>query len=152
MKTPLIATIAFAAGTALSLLVILPLMLADAFEGENTITIVHRVSYAPDGTIKKAQFSYPSWSAYFAAVADESDYTVQTSGLPATSGVSFSIQNMSWASAITKFAPDGYEVIAVSDGVYRVQKKPNQALEPTTTAVTNRADARFAPAAVVAHL
>jgi hypothetical protein len=29
---------------------------------------------------------------------------------------------------------------------------PNQPLEPTTTAVTNRADARFAPAAVVAHL
>jgi hypothetical protein len=30
--------------------------------------------------------------------------------------------------------------------------RPNQALEPTTTAVTNRAGARFAPAAVVAHL
>ena len=30
--------------------------------------------------------------------------------------------------------------------------EPNQALEPTTTAVTNRAGARFAPAAVVAHL
>jgi hypothetical protein len=32
------------------------------------------------------------------------------------------------------------------------KKKPNQALEPTTTAVTIRADARLAPAAVVAHL
>jgi hypothetical protein len=32
------------------------------------------------------------------------------------------------------------------------QKKPNQALEPTTTAVTDRAGARSAPAAVVAHL
>ncbi len=31
-------------------------------------------------------------------------------------------------------------------------RAPNQALEPTTTAVTNRASARFAPAAVVAHL
>ena len=31
-------------------------------------------------------------------------------------------------------------------------KKPNQAPEPTTTAVTIRADARLAPAAVVAHL
>jgi hypothetical protein len=30
--------------------------------------------------------------------------------------------------------------------------KPNQALEPTTTAVTDRASARSAPAAVVAHL
>jgi hypothetical protein len=30
--------------------------------------------------------------------------------------------------------------------------EPNQALEPTTTAVTPRADARVAPAAVVAHL
>jgi hypothetical protein len=32
------------------------------------------------------------------------------------------------------------------------KKEPNQALEPTTTAVTDRADARSAPAAVVAHL
>jgi hypothetical protein len=31
-------------------------------------------------------------------------------------------------------------------------KEPNQALEPTTTAVTPRADARVAPSAVVAHL
>ena len=31
-------------------------------------------------------------------------------------------------------------------------RKPNQALEPTTTAVTIRADARLAPAVVVAHL
>jgi hypothetical protein len=31
-------------------------------------------------------------------------------------------------------------------------EKPNQALEPTTTAVTDRAGARSAPAAVVAHL
>jgi hypothetical protein len=31
-------------------------------------------------------------------------------------------------------------------------KRPNQALEPTTTAVTDRAGARSAPAAVVAHL
>ena len=30
--------------------------------------------------------------------------------------------------------------------------RPNQALEPTTTAVTPRADARVAPAVVVAHL
>jgi hypothetical protein len=30
--------------------------------------------------------------------------------------------------------------------------EPNQALEPTTTAVTDRAIARSAPAAVVAHL
>src|ERR1051326_7485295 len=30
--------------------------------------------------------------------------------------------------------------------------KPNQSLEPTTTAVTSRACARLAPAAVVAHL
>ncbi len=30
--------------------------------------------------------------------------------------------------------------------------EPNQALEPTTTAVTDRAGARSAPAAVVAHL
>ena len=30
--------------------------------------------------------------------------------------------------------------------------EPNQALEPTTTAVTIRAGARLAPAAVVAHL
>ncbi len=37
--------------------------------------------------------------------------------------------------------------------VFRTEtKEPNQALEPTTTAVTNRAGARFAPAAVVAHL
>jgi hypothetical protein len=33
-----------------------------------------------------------------------------------------------------------------------LKKEPNQTLEPTTTAVTNRAGARFAPAAVVAHL
>jgi hypothetical protein len=33
-----------------------------------------------------------------------------------------------------------------------MKKEPNQPLEPTTTAVTNRAGARFAPAAVVAHL
>jgi hypothetical protein len=32
------------------------------------------------------------------------------------------------------------------------EKKPNQTLEPTTTAVTDRAGARSAPAAVVAHL
>ena len=31
-------------------------------------------------------------------------------------------------------------------------KKPNKALEPTPTSVTSRADARAAPAAVVAHL
>ena len=31
-------------------------------------------------------------------------------------------------------------------------KKPNQSPEPTTTAVTPRADARVAPAAVAAHL
>jgi hypothetical protein len=34
----------------------------------------------------------------------------------------------------------------------RATKKPNQTLEPTTTAVTDRAGARSAPAAVVAHL
>jgi hypothetical protein len=33
-----------------------------------------------------------------------------------------------------------------------LKEKPNQALEPTTTAVTDRAGARSAPAAVVAHL
>jgi hypothetical protein len=33
-----------------------------------------------------------------------------------------------------------------------MKKEPNQALEPTTTAVTIRAAARLAPAAVVAHL
>jgi hypothetical protein len=33
-----------------------------------------------------------------------------------------------------------------------MKKEANQALEPTTTAVTNRAGARFAPAAVVSHL
>jgi hypothetical protein len=32
------------------------------------------------------------------------------------------------------------------------EKKPNQALEPTPIAVTPRADARVAPATVVAHL
>jgi hypothetical protein len=32
------------------------------------------------------------------------------------------------------------------------KKQPNQALEPTLTAVTNRADARSAPAVSVAHL
>ncbi len=36
--------------------------------------------------------------------------------------------------------------------LWKKKPEPNQALEPTTTAVTNRADARFAPAAVVAHL
>jgi hypothetical protein len=33
-----------------------------------------------------------------------------------------------------------------------IKTEPNQALEPTTTAVTDRAGARSAPAAVVAHL
>jgi hypothetical protein len=33
-----------------------------------------------------------------------------------------------------------------------MKPEPNQTLEPTTTAVTDRADARSAPAAVVAHL
>ncbi len=33
-----------------------------------------------------------------------------------------------------------------------MKEEPNQALEPTTTAVTIRADARLAPAVVVAHL
>ena len=33
-----------------------------------------------------------------------------------------------------------------------VKTEPNQAPEPTTTAVTPRADARVAPAAVAAHL
>jgi hypothetical protein len=33
-----------------------------------------------------------------------------------------------------------------------MNEEPNQALEPTRTAVTNRADARFAPAVSVAHL
>ena len=33
-----------------------------------------------------------------------------------------------------------------------MMKEPNQALEPTTTAVTIRAGARLAPAVVVAHL
>jgi hypothetical protein len=33
-----------------------------------------------------------------------------------------------------------------------MKKEPNQALEPTTTAVTDRAGARSAPVAVVAHL
>jgi hypothetical protein len=32
------------------------------------------------------------------------------------------------------------------------KNRPNQALEPTTPAVTPRADARVAPAVVVAHL
>jgi hypothetical protein len=36
--------------------------------------------------------------------------------------------------------------------IQKLPSKPNQALEPTTTAVTNRAGARFAPAVVVAHL
>jgi hypothetical protein len=35
---------------------------------------------------------------------------------------------------------------------YLRKKEPNQALEPTTTAVTIRAGARLAPSAVVAHL
>ncbi len=38
------------------------------------------------------------------------------------------------------------------EALKRYKTEANQALEPTTTAVTNRADARFAPAAVVAHL
>jgi hypothetical protein len=38
------------------------------------------------------------------------------------------------------------------DSMQKIQNEPNQALEPTTTAVTNRAGARFAPAVVVAHL
>jgi hypothetical protein len=33
-----------------------------------------------------------------------------------------------------------------------MKKGPNKALEPTPTSVTIRADARLAPAAVVAHL
>ena len=33
-----------------------------------------------------------------------------------------------------------------------MKTEPNQALEPTTTAVTPRADARVAPAVVAAHL
>jgi len=33
-----------------------------------------------------------------------------------------------------------------------MKKEPNQAPEPTTTAVTPRADARVAPVAVAAHL
>jgi hypothetical protein len=33
-----------------------------------------------------------------------------------------------------------------------MKSEPNQALEPTPTAVTNRACARFAPAVGVAHL
>jgi hypothetical protein len=37
-------------------------------------------------------------------------------------------------------------------GLLKKKKEPNQELEPTTTAVTNRAGARFAPAVVVAHL
>jgi hypothetical protein len=32
------------------------------------------------------------------------------------------------------------------------KKKPNQALETTSTAVTDRADARSAPSAAVSHL
>jgi hypothetical protein len=40
----------------------------------------------------------------------------------------------------------------IIDVVYMKKPKPNQALEPTTTAVTDRANARSAPAAVVAHL
>ena len=40
--------------------------------------------------------------------------------------------------------------LSVSLGLF--QLRPNQAPEPTRTAVTPRADARVAPAAVVAHL
>jgi len=36
--------------------------------------------------------------------------------------------------------------------IHVLKKEPNQALEPTTTSVTPRADARVAPAVVVAHL
>jgi hypothetical protein len=46
-------------------------------------------------------------------------------------------------------------VIDSNTGSYRIEtkkKEPNQALEPTPTAVTPRADARVAPAAGVAHL
>ncbi len=39
-----------------------------------------------------------------------------------------------------------------SSRIYRMKTEPNQALEPTTTAVTPRAFARVAPSAAVAHL
>ena len=45
-----------------------------------------------------------------------------------------------------RFKPFGISFILV------VKKEPNQALEPTTPAVTTCADAQLAPAVVVAHL
>jgi hypothetical protein len=152
MKNTLVASVTFVAGIALALFVMLPLMLADAFEAADTIRIVHRVSYSPDGKIRNAQFAYPTWSEYFAAASEESGYSVQTSGLPTSGGVSVSVANMTWSSAIIQFAPEGFEVRPISPGVYRVQARPNQALQPTATAVMRPADAGRPPAIAVADL
>jgi hypothetical protein len=63
-------------------------------------------------------------SVYFRSVSSQSSSLKQIAFFDATGGTSFKMKTT----------------------------EPNQALEPTTTAVTDRAGARSAPAAVVAHL
>jgi ribosomal protein S18 acetylase RimI-like enzyme len=72
-------------------------------------------------------------------------------------GVSIVLDVYASNRALKLYTRLGFEIIEHLEHSYtmRWQKRktePNQALEPTTTAVTDRAIARSAPAAVVAHL
>jgi hypothetical protein len=67
--------------------------------------------------------------------------------IPLKSYVWWGVHILSWYVLVGPFAA---KILTGPDG--HAQKEPNQSLEPTSPSVTDRADARSAPAAAVAHL
>ena len=132
MKKPLIVGIVcFILGAALALIVVIPLMLADAFESTEYVRIEKRIVYDAQGRIKEGQLTFPSFEEYYQAVSQESGFSILTEDLPK---ISFgnTLTNTTWESVIQLGVPAGFEAVLVAPKTYKIQKQtPNQSLQPT---------------------
>ena len=131
-KTIITGIVCFIIGAALALLIVIPLMLADAFESTEYIRTEKRIVYDAEGKIKEARLSFPTFEEYYHEISTESGFSILTEDLPKTSNSS-ALTNITWESVIQISVPVGYESVLVAPKTYKIQKKkPNQQLEPTS--------------------
>ena len=112
----------FAAGCATGAMVVWPLAVIVTSLPDDSQPRIVRIIQGPDGKLKEARLSFPTWAELYRTVEDVSGLKITLSEVP-EGGATWSVKDLPWDKALVMLPPPGFTVQRISDAEFRVDRE-----------------------------